>query len=47
MNLENSNLVELSASEKAEIIGGSWLSRQWDSVKAYFEKLAWEYQQSH
>jgi hypothetical protein len=43
MNLNNLNLVELNAQEQQEVVGGSWLSRQWDAVKSYLAEAYYEY----
>jgi hypothetical protein len=43
MNLDKLNLVELNVHEKLNVFGGSWLSRQWDSIKQYVVDAIVEY----
>lgn len=35
--------MELNAQEQQEVVGGSWLSRQWDAAKAYLAKAYYKY----
>lgn len=47
MNLDNLNLVELNLEDKMNISGGSWLSRQWDSLKQFAANTVAELEQKY